>query len=104
MGMSFGDENAPLTNTPGLEVSTGVKTPVWQKPSSLRRNFITRLNASASAAGLSPTASTTMLKTSSFGSPFSTYLSMRFLVFGSSLTAAILDLTNLMPYSFFARL
>ncbi len=104
IGMSFGDENAPLTNMPGLEVSTGVNAPVWANPSSFSLNFMILLRFSASAGGLSPTASTTIWNSSSLGSPPSTYFIFRFLVFGSSAMAATLERTNLMPHSFAARL
>src|SRR5512136_7855 len=104
IGMSFGDENAPLTNMPGLDVSTGVNAPVCANPSSLSLNFMILLRFSASAGGLSPTARTTIWNSSSLGSPPSTYFILRFFVFGSSLIAATLERTNLMPHSFAARL
>ena len=103
-GMSLGDEKTPLTKTPALEVSKGVKILVEQYPYSFRStpNFFP--NSCISSEGSSPTESTTKLNTSSLSSPSSVlYTILRSLVMGSSSMWATRHLVYFTPYSFFAR-
>ncbi len=71
-GISFGEENAPQTDMPGLDVSTGEKIFVWQNLYLLM--FIPSTSASFSVflGGCIPMDKTIMLNSSVLGSPFFT--------------------------------
>ena len=60
VGMSLGAANAPVTNTPSLDVSRGLKTEVSQNPYSFRFIPITSANSCAPSGGLRPMERTTM--------------------------------------------
>ena len=101
-GMSFGEERAPQTYIPGLELSSGENNLVEQNPYLFKLIPSFWANSPMWLGGSIPTASTTRLNSSSFGSPSSTYLNRRFWNFGNCSILEILLLMNLIPCSSFA--
>jgi len=70
-GMSFGSRNAPPTNTPGRVVWWGAKRSVAQNPNSFSSTPSLPARAWNPSGGASPTARTTMPKSSSRRAPSS---------------------------------
>ncbi len=71
-GMSFGEENAPQTYTPGLEVSSGENVWVEQKSYVFNSKFSALANSSACLGGFIPTERTTRFTSSLLGFSSST--------------------------------